>query len=230
MAHFEHLTDAPKYRQYRQRLLENGLTVHQIRPLEVLRKRNGEVLFAFLDLDVETPDGTFLPPTVFIRGDYVAVLTVLRAAETGTPYLVAVRQRRVATGGYFYEHPAGMMDLDADPRAVAVRELEEETGLRVSNTELKALTDAPLYSSPGLLDERGYAFYVELTKPQAEIDALRGDRRRADGGTEDIFVEVLTFAEAFELFVHVNGLLMLHLYLQHKGWALADVLAGKFPA
>ena len=210
--HIERLEDALKYRRYKQHLEDNGLTVKAIRPLEIIRKGNGEVLFAFCDIDVETPDQRHLPHTVMLRGHFVSVLTCLIDAATGERFLLLVRQRRVANGDFFYEHPAGMVDNTTDAVAVAEKEVEEETGLSLNRADIRPLHDKLLYTSPGLLDEAGYVFYAELTLPRSEIDALDDNRFVSATETEDISTAVVPFAEAYDLMIHTNGLLMLHLY------------------
>ncbi len=208
----ERLEDARKYQVYRQTLIDNGLTVRAIRPLEIIRKGDGQVLFAFCDIDVETPDGRHLPHTVMLRGDYVSVLTCLIDEDSGERFVLLVRQRRVATGDFFYEHPAGMMDSDSDPVEVAIKEVREETGVQLSLEQVHQLHPNKQYTSPGLLDEAGYVFYAELTMSRQDINALDDNRFVSETETEDISTAVVPLEEAFELMIHANGLLMLHLY------------------
>src|SRR5688500_9142755 len=67
--------------------------------------------------------------------------------DDGTVALV--RQFRHAIGDYLLEIPAGMLDDGEDPMAGAVRELEEEIGVRAAH--IQKLTE--LYPSPGYLTE-----------------------------------------------------------------------------
>jgi 8-oxo-dGTP pyrophosphatase MutT (NUDIX family) len=219
----EKLEDALKFRQYKTTLEANGLNVRAIRPLEVIRKRNGEVLFAMVDVDATTPDGRYLPPIAVLRGHYVSVLTLVRNAETGEEKLVTVRQRRIANGAFFTEHPAGMCDNEQDPRTVGQRELEEETGLLVPIEALKPLWDHPLYTSPGLLDEAGYTYYVDVEIPAVEFHRLNGLRRGAVDEGEDISVALLTMEEAAREFIHSTGLLLLYRFCQLTGRAMPNL-------
>lgn len=57
---------------------------------------------------------------------------------------------------------------------VAAKELKEETGIEIFASDLQPLSDYPVYSSPGLLDE-GISYYqILLLAKQEYIDKLRG--------------------------------------------------------
>ena len=84
--------------------------------------------------------------------------------------LLLIRQERIPIRATIWEVPAGQIDdaseLDQPGiEAVALRELREETGYRLSPTgELLAL--GHFFSSPGFTDERAYLFLarnVELS-------------------------------------------------------------------
>jgi len=57
-------------------------------------------------------------------------------AVTEEDNLVMVRQYRNGSNSVMLELPAGKLDLGEDPKACALRELEEETGYRASKIEL----------------------------------------------------------------------------------------------
>lgn len=85
--------------------------------------------------------------------------------DDGTVALV--RQYRHAAGGFLLEIPAGMLDDNEDPMIGAVRELEEEIGVRASHIE--KLTE--LYPSPGYLTEKMYLFMATgLTEVGQNLD------------------------------------------------------------
>jgi hypothetical protein len=85
----------------------------------------------------------------------------------------------VANGDIFYEHPAGMCDSEPDPWKVAVKEVEEETGLKITRDNLRLLHAEPLYSSAGLLDEAGYFFACDIPLSKEEIDTYRDKSSRS---------------------------------------------------
>ncbi len=80
-----------------------------------------------------------------------------------------VRQHRVAVDRMTWEIPAGKLDFAGeDPFHCAVRELEEETGLRAGRWELLTRAD----TTPGFCTER-IALYLatELSQHEAHADA-----------------------------------------------------------
>lgn len=86
--------------------------------------------------------------------------------DDGTVALV--RQYRHAAGEYLLELPAGSLDDGEDPIVGAVRELEEEIGVRAANIE--KLTE--FYVSPGFLTEKMHVFVATgLTDVGQNLDA-----------------------------------------------------------
>jgi 8-oxo-dGTP pyrophosphatase MutT (NUDIX family) len=213
----EALHDAQKYQAYREHLAANGVSVQQEEPLQLIHKGNGELLFGLLRLQAQADTGEVLPPIVLLRGHFVSVLTCLIAEETGNRYLVLVKQRRIATGGYFYEHPAGMVDNHRSISAVAAAELSEETGLVADPYELYMLRNEPLYTSPGLLDEGGYFFALEREMPYDDILALDSQLTgAADDAHEHIQLKIVRFGEAWTLLNNANAVLHLYLYMDYQ--------------
>ena len=138
---------------------QSGCTVKKISTLQEIRRRKGDLLFALLDVDVVSPDGVKLPHIVFIRGHACVIIPLLINQDTGEERYLMVRQWRIGNGQFSLEFPAGMLDHNTeDPPGVAVRELQEETGLLISKDELFPLTDKVLYSSAGGSDEGIYFF------------------------------------------------------------------------
>lgn len=102
---------------------------------------------------------------------------VVPVFDDGTVALV--RQFRHAVGEYLLEIPAGMLDGGEDPMAAAVRELEEEIGVRAAH--IQKLTE--LYASPGVLTEKIHLFLATgLTEVGQKLDE-----------EEDITVERYSF-------------------------------------
>lgn len=204
----EALESALKYRQWLESLRKHQNQVDSVEELHTVRKKDGSVLFALLRASIQPPDAPALPPVVLLRGHFVSVLVCLTAEETGARFLLLVSQRRVADGSWFLEHPSGMCDSESDPAAVALWELEEETGLKADPSELIGLNDAPLYSSPGLLDEGGWFFALRRTLPASVIAALEGrvagDPRES---SEYIRLRVLPYAEGKRAIRNGMGLL-----------------------
>lgn len=64
-------------------------------------------------------------------------------------FVTLVRQYRYAAGGFIWEVPAGVLEPGEPPEACALRELEEEAGLRARHLELLA----SVHTTPGFTDE-----------------------------------------------------------------------------
>ena len=212
------LENSLKYQQWLQSLQENNILVKEIKPLHLVHKPNGEIIFALIAADAQDQKGEKLLPIALIRGHFVSIVTVLIEKETQQKYLLLVRQYRIANGEYTYEHPAGMLDSHTDPWAVAVKEIEEETGLQVKKEQLRLLNQKLLYTSPGLLDEAGYLFACEIEMSKAQIDEFRGKIAGAEGEREFITTHICSVEEAIPLMnsLTAQANLMLYLYPQHK--------------
>ena len=85
----------------------------------------------------------------------------------GDGYVTLVRQHRVAIGRMTWEIPAGKLNFAGeDPFHCAVRELEEETGLKAGRWELLTRVD----TTPGFCTER-IALYLATDLSQHEAHA-----------------------------------------------------------
>lgn len=90
---------------------------------------------------------------------------VIPVFEDGTVALV--RQYRHAAGKYLLEICAGTLNAGEDPEIGAIRELEEEVGVRAANVE--KLTE--FYVSPGFLTEKMHVFLAtELTETAQNLE------------------------------------------------------------
>ena len=210
----EKFEDSFKFKSWRNVLLKNQIKINSIKELHTVNKGNGEMLFTPVHIDAVDPDNHKLLPVVLIRGHFVSVVTCLIEKETGNKYFLLVKQRRVANGEIFYEHPAGMCDSEPDPWKVAVKEVGEETGLQITRDNLRLLHPDPLYSSAGLLDEAGYFFACDIPLSRKEIDTFRDKPAGAIDENEVIITHVCTLSEVFSLIRNTNGLLATYLYLQ----------------
>ncbi len=70
---------------------------------------------------------------------------------------VFVRQFRYAYGEEVLEIPAGKLEEGENPKAASIRELEEETGVRVTDATLLFV----VYPSPGYTNEKIHVYYAE---------------------------------------------------------------------
>ena len=78
-----------------------------------------------------------------------------------------VRQYRHPAGKYLLEIPAGGIETGEDPKAGAIRELEEEIGVVAEKVEL--MTE--FYVSPGFLSEKMFVYLATgLTETAQDLD------------------------------------------------------------
>ncbi|PYT01908.1 MAG: ADP-ribose pyrophosphatase [Acidobacteria bacterium] len=90
---------------------------------------------------------------------------VVPVFEDGTVALV--RQYRHAAGKYLLEICAGTLNAGEDPKEGAIRELEEEIGVRAAKIEKLS----EFYVSPGFLTEKMFVYLAtELTESQQNLE------------------------------------------------------------
>ena len=123
---------------------------------------DGKVLHVYRD-DVSLPDGT---PSVREYIKHVGAVCVIPITDDGR--VVLERQHRYGLHEDIVEIPAGKLDSpDEEPRAAALRELREETGIRP--TDLIDLGE--YYGSPALLGERIHMYLARgLTFGEQALD------------------------------------------------------------
>ncbi|MPR32840.1 NUDIX hydrolase [Salmonirosea aquatica] len=221
----EKLADAHKFQLWKSKLESNGLDVHSIEEVYSRRKGNGEILFSLLMTDATTPEGDKIPPICFLKGEVVCVLICFIEKQSREKYLLLVRQRRICDGSHTYEHPAGMLDSESDPAAVAAREVHEETGIVVPKEKLTRLLNHPCYPSTGTSDEAMYFFFCEIELPLEEIRGYHDQSMGVESDHERITTYVAPFAEGHRLITNTNGILLDYLYLKEVGdWEMMKVL------
>lgn len=210
----ELLYDAHKFKLWKQNLENNGLKINQITEQFTRHRHNGEVLFSLLMLDAETPEGDKIPPICFLKGEVVSMLVCLIDEKTKDKYLLLVKQRRIAEGGYTYEHPAGMVDGTQTPLEIAVQEIREETGLEIKAEDLVNLSpERRLFPSTGTSDEAMYFFFIEITLPLEKILSYANKNMGTTYEFERITTHVVPFIEGHQLINNTNGLLLNYKYL-----------------
>jgi len=217
----ENLVDSHKYNLWKNNLEANGLDIHRIDELYSRRNGKGEVLFSLLYTDATTPEGNKIPPICFLKGEVVCVLICFIDSVTKQKSLLLVQQRRICDGSMTYEHPAGMLDSESDAAAVAAREVEEETGIKVEISQLIKLNEKPYYPSTGTSDEAMYLFYCELELTTEEIGSYHNKSMGLLSDHEFINTYVVPFEEGHKLITNVNGILLNFMYLKDvEDWEL----------
>ncbi|MGE0456558.1 MAG: NUDIX hydrolase [Vicinamibacteria bacterium] len=133
------------------------------RVLSSRRIYDGKVLALDVD-DVEEPGGVRATREVVRHRGSVAALPVHADGR-----LVLVRQYRHPVAAEVWELPAGRLDPGETPEQGALRELEEEVGLRAGRLERLAT----YFTTPGFCDEVMHLFRAsDLTEvpPRPEAD------------------------------------------------------------
>ncbi len=112
-----------------------------------------------IDVDVDRvrfPDGSTGRLELIRHPGATAIVALELPAARGEasdgpsePFVTLVRQYRYAAGGFIWEVPAGVLEPGEPPEACALRELEEEAGLRARHLELLA----SVHTTPGFTDE-----------------------------------------------------------------------------
>jgi len=210
----ESLESAHKFKIWKANLQTNGLKINNIQEIYTRHRYNGEALFSLVMLDAETPEGDKIPPICFIKGEVVCICIVLIDKETKEKYLLLVKQRRIAEGGFTFEHPAGMVDGTKSPLEIAVIEVKEETGIVVSENDLIDLSpNKRLFPSTGTSDEAMYFYFCEITLDKNKIEAFENKEMGTEYEFERITTHVYPFVEGHQKINNSNGLLLNYLYL-----------------
>lgn len=203
----------PKVAKWKEHVTGAGCTIHSMRPIKLIRKKNRQLLFGLFEVDVSVPEGGKLLPIAMIRGDACIIVPCVRNRKTGRTRYVMIRQRRTGCGDFCLEFPAGMLDTHVnDPLSIAVEELHEETGLRVSPEKLFPLFDRPLYTSPGLQDEAIYYFGCCIDLSDGEFRDIEGRKTGKASEGEEIIVTLATAGEGKRRAISAQVLLGFHLF------------------
>ena len=212
---------APKVKAWEQSLRDAGCSLESLKPLNILNKPHGnndKLLFALVEAKGSDAEGNPLLPYALLRGPACVVIPVCRHLGTGERRFLMIRQRRIGHGHLSLEFPAGMLDGDLhNPMETAVRELEEETGLRIEASALKPLWNRSLYSSPGLSDESIYFYTVAIDLDAETWNALEGGESGHAHEGEYITTTLKTFAEASMELTSTQPLMGFLLYHQMHG-------------
>lgn len=98
--------------------------------------------------------------------------------------VVLIRQYSYALGGYIYEFPAGLVEPNEDFHEGAVREMYEETGLKLEPLKVDTAYEKPYFTTIGMTDEScatvyGYAsgeISKDAQEDTEEIEVVLADR------------------------------------------------------
>jgi ADP-ribose pyrophosphatase len=129
-------------------------------PISSEKIYNGKVFDIRVD-EIREGDVEYKREIVVHKGSAV----IIPVFKDGTVALV--RQYRHAAGKYLLEICAGTLNAGEDPEVGAIRELEEEIGVKAANVE--KLTE--FYVSPGFLTEKMFVYLAtELTETKQNLE------------------------------------------------------------
>uniref|UniRef100_A0A5B7BEW4 Nudix hydrolase domain-containing protein n=1 Tax=Davidia involucrata TaxID=16924 RepID=A0A5B7BEW4_DAVIN len=204
-------------------VLANGaMSLRQvlIQGVDMFGKRVGFLKFKADVIDKET--GKKVPGIVFARGPAVAVLILLDS--DGETFAVLTEQARVPVGRLILELPAGMLDDDkGDFVGTAVREVEEETGIRLNLDDMVDLTafldpstGCRVFPSPGGCDEEISLFLYRGHVGKEIITQLQGKQTGLHERGELIKVHVVPYERLWRMTADAKALMAIALYEMAK--------------
>ena len=132
--------------------------------------------------------------------------------------VVLVRQYRYAIDDYIYEFPAGLVEPDENYHEGAVREMYEETGLKLEPIPVAEAYQKPYFTTVGMTDEScatvyGYASGQISSRAQEateEIEVVLADKEEVKRILQEENVAIMTaymlmhFLEDKEPFAFLN--------------------------
>jgi len=181
----------------------------QIQAVDWFGKRIGFIKFKAV---VENGKKEKLPGGVFMRGGSVAMLMILRPKDARDErWVIMTEQARIPAGSLsFKEIPAGMIDAGTFTGAAA-KEILEETGLTIPESELKDMTalalqsaknpeslKAAMYPTPGGSDEFIPLFLWEKEMERHEIEELKGKLTGERAKGEKITVKLCDYEDLWK--------------------------------
>ncbi|KAH0858596.1 hypothetical protein HID58_086857 [Brassica napus] len=200
-------------------LADGTMTLKQviIQGVDMFGERIGFLKFKADILDKGS--GHKVPGIVFARGPAVAVLILLES-DDGETYAVLTEQVRVPTGKIVLELPAGMLDDDeGDFVGTAVREVEEEIGIKLRKEEMVDLTafldpstGHRIFPSPGGCDEEISVFLYRRQVEQETIRQLQGKETGLREHGEFIKVRLVPYRELWRKTADAKVLMSIGLY------------------
>ncbi|MCX7848223.1 MAG: NUDIX domain-containing protein [bacterium] len=208
----ELVASSAQFRQWLARMDER-FRIKRMEVQAVDRRRDGGLLFAKLRAEVYGPDGQPVPGGVFLRGDAVAVLVIL--VTENERWCVLTAQPRFPAGEFeSIEIPAGMLDDHGDIVSTALREVEEETGIRVTRESLREL--GTFIPSGGGSDERITLYACEIRVTLEDVHTLEGKLAGLAHEHEQIRVLLVPLAELARHTRDIKALLAYGCYHQWR--------------
>jgi len=192
--------------------MDKRFVIKQILVQAVDKRYDGGLLFAKLRADVVDHNGNLMHGALFMRGDAVAMLIILKSNDK--KWVVLTSQPRFPAGVYeSIEIPAGMMDDKGDFVSTAAKEIEEEVGIKVNANQLTYLDS--FFASCGGCDESIKMYFCEIEMPKEKIEKLHGKITGVEHENEKLRVIIVPLDE---LPKHTRDPKSLLAFSCYKGW------------
>lgn len=198
LAHLEDIVKAPKFINFFNSLNQDKLDIDHIRidnakwfcgPNSISPEKLGFLYMEVVAKDKRT--GKPVAGVVFLRGGAVAIHLELEC--DGEVYVAVTRQMRLPTGDDREEIPAGMIDASDNIAGVAVKELEEETGVKIGKAaDLVSL--GKFYPSQGGCDEHIHLYYKRATITRRQMSDIL-EKIHGEDPTESIKIRLIPLVE-----------------------------------
>ena len=107
-------------------------------------------------------------------------------------------------------------DQSKNAHGVALKELQEETGLTVEGNELFALNNKPLYSSAGASDEALYFFGCIKEVDDDIFNSFKGKKCGNSNEHEFITVELVSSDELFTRTTSLQVMVGIYLFNRYR--------------
>ena len=109
-----------------------------------------------------------------MKPDAVTIIAIINGK------LLMTKEYRYPCGQYLLSPPAGLMDKgDENVIETAIRELREETGLKISSSDKAEIINPCLFSTPGMSDESNALVLFDIRRDdfKPSNQSLVGDER-----------------------------------------------------
>ena len=186
----------------------SNITVKSIH-FDCVKMFGPKIGFIFLTSEAIDAEGNAIPGLVFMRGDSVCCLCVVRETNTDNHYMVSVEQNRVPIGKPAIETAAGMMDNSNNLKGKMIAEIKEELQIDISNNcinHFDITTSFPpldtlvkydgFYPSPGGCDEFINVFSYLCEMSSEKLTLINNSQTGNTDEQEQIIIRVspLTWA------------------------------------
>jgi ADP-sugar diphosphatase len=143
----------------------------------------------FIEMEANyTANGHLHSERFMLSGSSVSIPVLFHNTTDNKLYTLLVQQPRIGSGELTLEFPAGFMDDTTDYLGSAVRELDEECGLTVQESELIDLGEFLLH--PAMFDER---VYICLLVRSVSAEDMRRYEGREGGVDEEEQIVAKTY-------------------------------------